>query len=96
MVHQDSTIIDSQTGHHTSHVKSTAKCTKGGSFISGKQNIKISGLESFREFLIDSTLSESATSLIYSARRPISVSNYDLFLRKNGLLEKKTIRFSVL
>ena len=30
LVPQASTIIDSQSNHHTSHAKSTAKCTKGG------------------------------------------------------------------
>ena len=77
LVPQASTIINSQSNHHTSHTKSTAKCIKGGSSISGKQNIKVTGLESFRESVIDSGLSKSANSLISSARRPSSNSNYD-------------------
>ena len=54
LVPQTSTIIDNQCNHHTSYAKSTAKCTKKGSSISGKQNIKVSGLERFRESFIDS------------------------------------------
>ena len=34
--------------HHTSHAKFTATCIKGGSTVSVKENIKVSGLESFR------------------------------------------------
>ena len=77
LVPQTSTIINSQSKHHTSHAKSTAKCRKGGSSICGKQNIKISGLVSFKKSLTDSGLSKSATNLISSARRPSSNSNYD-------------------
>ena len=50
---------------------------KKGSSISGKQNIKVSGLESFRKSLIDLGLSKSATSPISSARRPSSNSNFN-------------------
>ena len=77
LVPQASTIINSQSKHHISYPKSTAKCTNGASSISGKQNIKVCGLESFRESLIDSGLSESTTSLISSARRPSLNLNYD-------------------
>ena len=81
---QASTIINNQSNHHISYAKSTAKCTKGSSSISGKKN-QVSGLESFRESPIDlqilesatSQILESATSLISSARRPSSNSNYD-------------------
>ena len=60
MVSQASIIINSQSNHHTT---STVKFTKGDSSISGKQNIKVRGLKSLRESLIDSGLLESATSL---------------------------------
>ena len=72
LIPQGSTTINSQSNNHTSYAKSTAKCAKGGSSISGKQNIKVSGLESFWESLIDSGLSKSAASLISSARKPSS------------------------
>ena len=77
LVPQDYTITNSQSNHHISLGKSTAKWTKGGLCISGKQNINVSGVESFRKFPIDLGLSDSATSLISSARRPSSNSNYD-------------------
>ena len=63
LVPQASTIINSQSNHHTTYAKSTVKFTKGDSSVSGKQNIKVRGLKSFRESLIDSGLLESATSL---------------------------------
>ena len=75
LVRHASTIINSQSNHHTLYAKSTAECTKAGSSVSGKQNIKVNGLK--RESLIDSGLSESATTLTSSARRPSSNSNYD-------------------
>ena len=78
LILQASTTINSQSNHLTSHIKSTAKCTKEGSSISDKQKLnKVSGMESFKESLISSGLSESATSLIFSARMPNSKSNYD-------------------
>ena len=78
LVPQTSTVINSQSNHHTLHAKSNAKCAKGGSSISVKQIIKVRVLESFRKSLIDSGLSKSATSLMSSARRPNSNLNYDL------------------
>ena len=67
--------INGQSNHHTSYANSTAKCLKAGSSISGKQNIKVSGLE--RESRIDSGLSESGNGLISSARGLSSNSNYN-------------------
>ena len=98
LVPQTSTIIDNQSNHHISYAKSTAKCTKKGSCISGKQNIKVSGLESFRESFIDSA---------YQSRLPVLSPMLEGQVQtqittcpgKNGIvavLEKKSIWFSVL
>ena len=47
---------------NTSSAKFIAKYTKGGSSISGKQNIKVRGLEGFRESLIVS---------VYQSQQPV-------------------------
>ena len=82
LVPQAFTILKSHFNYHTSYTKSTANWTKGGSSISSKQNIKVTSLESFRESIIDSWLSESATSLTSRARRPSSNSNHNSSWRK--------------
>ena len=78
LVPEASTIIVSQSNNYILHATFTAKCRKGSSTISGKQNIKVTVFESFKESLIDWGLLESTTSLISSAKRPSSNSNYDL------------------
>ena len=75
---------NSQCSHHTSYGKSTTKCTKRDSSISDKENIKGSSLESFRDSLIDLGLSESATSLISSAKKAKFKLKLQFTLAKTG------------
>ena len=96
MVPQGYTIINSQSNHNISLGKSTAKWTKGGSCISGKQNINVNSLESFRKFSIDLGLSNSATSPVLEDQVQTQITTCP---GENGLadvLEKKFIQSSVL
>ena len=75
-----------------SHAKSTAKCTKRRSSISGKQYIKVSGLQSFRESF--SWLTVLSPVLESQVQTQITTRTGENGLA--GVLEKKLIRFSVL
>ena len=69
--------VNSETTSFTKPPTSSIKPPGSDTSIDNKQNIKISGLDSFRQRLHATGISERASKLISSTRRQGSLSNYN-------------------
>lgn len=82
LVPQTITNDSRRTINATTIPKSSSKFKSRKSSFSSKQDIKIRGVENFKQSLVDSGLSESAASLISNSRRQSSNANYDSSWKK--------------
>ena len=77
MVPNPSENVNRETTSFATPPTSSIKPTGLDTSINNKQNIKISGLDGFRQRLLAARISERASKLISSTRRQGSLSNYN-------------------
>ena len=90
-VHEETGIVATQTWSSDQHSRSDPPTGE-------KQNLKISGLESYRKVLAAEGVSKEASDLITSCRRQGSTSNYESSWRKwaSCCSQRQLIHFTVL
>ena len=77
MVPNPSENVNRETTSFAAPSTSSSKRPGSDTFINNKQNIKINGLDGFRQRLLATGISERASKLISSTRRQGSLSNYN-------------------